>query len=89
MNTIKKTGNYLSGGQVMGPKSMFSSAAAQKFCMLSNVNLSASPHQAIYPGYDLFMKITLKFPALLFPPLTNPIGYLSLVSFLQIDYSKN
>ena len=32
---------------------------------------------------------TLKFPALLFPPLTNPIGYLSLVSFLQIDCFKN
>jgi hypothetical protein len=89
MNTIKKTGNYLSGGQVMGPKSIFLSAAAQNFCTLSNVNLSANPHRAICPGYDLFMKIILKFPALLFPPLTNPIGYLSLVSFLQIDCSKN
>ena len=89
MNTIKKTGNYLSGGQVMGPKSIFSSAAAQDFYMLSNVNLNASPHQAIYPGYDLFMTIIQKFPALLFPPLNNPTGYLSLVSFLQAHCSKN
>ena len=89
MNTIKKTGNYLSGGQVMEPKSIFSSAVAQDFYTLSNENLSANPHQAICPGYDLFMKIIPKFPALLFPPLSNPIDYLSLVSFLQIGCSKS
>jgi len=73
----------------MGPKSICSSAEAQNFYMLSNVNLNASPHQAIYPDYDLFMTIIQKFPALLFPPLNNPTGYLSLVSFLQVDCSKN
>ncbi len=73
----------------MGPKSIFSSAVAQDFYTLSNVNLSANPHQAIYPGYDLFMTIILKFPVLLSPLLINLIGYLSLVSFLQINCSKN
>jgi len=89
MNTIKKTGNFLSGGQVMGPKSMFSSGVAQDFYMLSNVNLSANPHQAIYLGYDPFMTRILKFPVLLSPLLTNLIGYLSPESFLQINCSKN
>ncbi len=89
MVRLTTVGNFLSGEPVTEQKSIFSSVAAQNFYMPSNASLQISPPRATYQGYDLFMKNTPMFPAILLPLLTNLLVYHLPAFSLLIDCCRN